>query len=403
METTDVIRSKYEALRGGLDETMRRRWAAAEAKALGHGGMTQVAKATGLSLPTIRRGVRELADEVPHVPGRSRRSGAGRKPLLEKDPTLIATLDALVDPLTRGDPSSPLRWTCKSTARLAQELQSQGHRVSDQTVSRLLHAQEYSLQAPSKTQEGNQHPDRNAQFEYINARVKQFQRRGQPVISVDAKKKELVGDFYNRGQEWQPKGVPERVRVHDFIDPELGKAIPYGVYDVAHNDGWVSVGIDHDTPAFAVASIRQWWLHMGVRSYPRAKELLITADSGGSNSVRSRLWKLELQRLADELGLRIHVCHLPPGTSKWNKIEHRLFCHITQNWRGRPLVSLAVIVNLIGSTTTAAGLRVQAGLDPAPYPTGLKVSDEQLGAVHLKPDSFHGDWNYQILPNRPQN
>lgn len=398
MEAEDVIRTKYRALRGGLDEVMRRRWAAAEAKAVGYGGMSRVAKATGLTLPTIRRGMSELDAGKPHSPGRSRRPGAGRKPLTQTDPTLLGALEALVDPMTRGDPSSPLRWTCKSIRRLEQELRTQGHVVSDNKVARLLQAAEYSLQAPRKVKEGSQHPDRNAQFEYINARVKAFQRRGQPVISVDAKKKELVGEFYNRGQEWQPKGTPERVQVHDFMAPELGKAIPYGVYDLSHNEGWVSVGIDHDTPAFAVATIRQWWLHMGAVEYPRARELLITADSGGSNSSRNRLWKVELQRLADETGLRIHVCHLPPGTSKWNKIEHRLFCHITQNWRGRPLASLAVIVSLIGATKTSMGLQVQADLDPSQYPTGLKVSDEELAEVRIKPDSFHGEWNYRILP-----
>jgi transposase len=401
MEAVAVIRAKYEALQAGLDETMRRRWAATEAKALGHGGITRVAQATGLSLPTIRRGVRELVAHTPVLPGRSRRQGGGRKLLADKDPTLIAALEVLVEPETRGDPQSALRWTSKSTLRLAAELQAQGHTVSDQSVSRLLHALNYSLQAPRKTREGTNHPDRDAQFHYINAQVHQFQRRGQPVISVDAKKKELVGNFYNAGREWHPVRQPEVVRVHDFIDPELGKAIPYGVYDFSHNAGWVSVGIDRDTPAFAVSTIRQWWLQMGADCYPKAKALLITADSGGSNSARSRLWKVELQRLADQTHLRIQVCHLPPGTSKWNKIEHRLFCHITQNWRGRPLVSHAVIVNLIGATTTSTGLKVQAGLDLAEYPTGIKVSDEQLEGVRLTPDKFHGDWNYQILPRPP--
>jgi len=390
---------KFEALRGGLDETMRRRWAAAEARALGHGGMRWVAQATGLSLPTIRQGLRELAAGTPLGAGRLRRPGGGRKALTDKDPTLVAALDALVEPLTRGDPMSPLRWTCKSTAKLASELEGQGYAISDQTVARLLHTLGYSLQAPRKVKEGSEHPDRNAQFEHINGKAKEFQQRSQPVISVDTKKKELVGEFSNKGREWQPSKRPDRVRVHDFPDEKLGKAIPYGVYDVSTNSGWVSVGTDHDTPAFAVASIGQWWGHMGRACYPEAQELLITADGGGSNSARSRLWKVELQRLADETGLRIHVSHLPPGTSKWNKIEHRLFCHITQNWRGRPLVSHEVIVNLIGATTTTMGLKVQAQLDEAKYPTGIKVSDEELGQVRIKPDKFHGEWNYSIFPN----
>jgi hypothetical protein len=293
---------------------------------------------------------------------------------------------------------SPLRWTCKSTAKLATELGEEGYSISDQTVARLLHTLGYSLQAPQKMKEGSDHPDRNAQFEHINLRVRKFQRRGQPVISVDAKKKELVGDFANKGREWQPSKKPERVRVHDFPDEELGKAIPYGIYDMSKNTGWVNVGTDHDTPAFAVASIRQWWRQMGAACYPSARDLLITADGGGSNSARSRLWKVGLQRLADETGLSIHVSHLPPGTSKWNKIEHRLFCQITQNWRGRPLVSHEVIVNLIGATTTSSGLVVQAQMDEAKYPTGIKVSDEELEGVRLKPDKFHGEWNYLIYP-----
>lgn len=399
MEPVENIRTKFEALRVGLDETMRRRWAAAEARALGHGGATRVAEATGLSLPTIRQGLRELAAGTPLVPGKLRRPGGGRKALTDKDPTLIAALDALVEPLARGDPMSPLRWTCKSTTKLATELGKQGYAISDQTVARLLHTLGYSLQAPRKTKEGSDHPDRNAQFEHINVRVKEFQRRSQPVISVDAKKKELVGEFANKGREWQPSKRPQRVRVHDFPDEELGKAIPYGIYDLSTNSGWVNVGTDHDTPAFAVASIRQWWWHMGKACYPDAQDLLITADGGGSNSARSRLWKVELQRLADETGLCIHVSHLPPGTSKWNKIEHRLFCHITQNWRGRPLVSHEVIVNLLGATTTSKGLKVQAKMDEAKYPTGIKVSDEELGQVRIKSEKFHGEWNYLILPN----
>lgn len=402
MESVESLRMKFEALRVGLDETMRRRWAAAEARALGHGGMKQVAAATGLSLPTIRQGMRELAVGTPWTPGRLRRPGGGRKALTDKDPTLVAALDALVEPATRGDPMSPLRWTCKSTAKLATEMGKQGYELSDQTVARLLHLLGYSLQAPRKVKEGSEHRDRNAQFEHINEKVKAFQQRSQPVISVDTKKKELVGEFANKGREWQPSKKPECVRVHDFPDEQLGKAIPYGVYDLSTNSGWVSVGTDHDTPAFAVASIRQWWSQMGHACYAEAQDLMITADGGGSNSARSRLWKVELQRLADETGLQIHVSHLPPGTSKWNKIEHRLFCHITQNWRGRPLVSHEVIVNLIGATTTTKGLKVQAQVDKGKYPTGIKVSDEELSQVKIKPDEFHGEWNYSICPNSCQ-
>jgi len=408
MQDEASIRAKFEALRPYLDERRRRLWAAAEAMALGRGGLTAVASATGLQRATIRVGVRELqggpstsseAAPVADQAQRVRAPGGGRKRLTTEDPTLVQDLEALVEPVTRGDPMSPLRWTCKSTRQLAVELVRQGHQVSHTTVAELLHALNYSLQATRKTKEGSDHPDRDAQFAYLNEQTRAFQQRGQPVISVDCKKKELVGDFANGGREWQPAGYPEPVRVHDFLDKQLGKAIPYGVYDVAANQGWVSVGIDHETAAFAVASIRHWWEQMGHSRYPRATELLITADSGGSNGSHTRRWKTELQRLADETGLRVTVCHLPPGTSKWNVIEHRLFCHITQNWRGRPLVSLEVIVNLIGSTTTRAGLSVQAGLDTAPYPTGIKVADAELAAVQLEPASFHGDWNYAIAPH----
>jgi Rhodopirellula transposase DDE domain len=408
MQDVATIRAKFEALRPYLDERRRRLWAAAEAMALGRGGVTAVASATGLQRVTVRVGLRELqrgpatstdAATVADDEQRVRAPGGGRKPLTAQDPTLLRDLEALVEPVTRGDPMSPLRWTCKSTRQLATELGRQGHRVSHATVADLLHALHYSLQGTRKTKEGADHPDREAQFAEINDHTKAFQQRGQPVISVDAKKKELVGDFYNGGREWQPSGYPEPVRVHDFVDRELGKAIPYGVYDVAANQGWVSVGIDHDTAAFAVASIRQWWERMGQSTYPVATELLITADGGGSNGSRTRLWKTELQRLADETGLRISVCHFPPGTSKWNTIEHRLFCHITQNWRGRPLVSLEVIVNLIGSTTTRAGLQVQAQVDRAAYPTGVKVTDADFAAVQLQPAAFHGDWNYTITPH----
>jgi Rhodopirellula transposase DDE domain len=396
-----AINAKYEALKSELDERARRLWAATEALSLGHGGVATVARATGLAASTVRLGKQELTSpsQVLDAPRRLRRQGAGRKPLTTQDQTLLKALDTLVEPTTRGDPMSPLRWTCKSTRRLAKELGQQGHHVSHSKVGQLLKVLNYSLQGTRKTREGASHPDRNAQFEYINAQVKDFQQRGQPVISVDTKKKELVGDFANDGREYQPQGVPERVRVHDFVDKHLGKAIPYGVYDMTHNCGWVGVGVDHDTAAFAVATVQQWWQRMGQQMYPQAQHVLITADGGGSNGSRSRLWKVELQRFSDAAGLAVSVCHLPPGTSKWNKIEHRLFCHITENWRGRPLVSQEVIVNLIANTTTAAGLRVKAALDPTPYETGKKVSDEELAQVNLSPADFHGnDWNYVIKP-----
>jgi hypothetical protein len=345
----------------------------------------------------------ELAD-TPKLslpsPTRSRRPGGGRRPVIETDPTVIQALETLVEPTTRGDPMSPLRWTCKSTRKLAEALQRQGHRVGARTVARLLHALDYSLQANRTTREGSSPPDRNAQFAYINVHVRAFQERGQPVVSMDAKKKELVGDFFNKGQEWQPQGTPEEVGTPDFPDPHLGKAIPYGVYDMTTNHGWISVGIDHDTAPFATATLRRGWQAIGSHVYPQAEALLVTADSGGSNSRRSRLWKVALQAVADEIGLPISVCHLPPGTSKWNKIEHRMFCHSTENWRGRPLCSLGVMVNLIGNTTTTTGLRIQAALDTNPYPTGLKVSDEELAAVHMTRATFHSEWNYTISPRK---
>jgi hypothetical protein len=400
----EAIRNRFELLRPAMDERMCRLWAASEALALGRGGVTGVAQATGVSRKRIGAGMRELralaATPAPPPPQEQpiRRPGGGRKRATERDPTLLADLEALVEPLTRGDPQSPLRWTCKSTSKLATELRQQGHAVSHETVRQLLLQLDYRLQATRKTREGSDHPDRNAQFEYINAQAEAFQAGGQPVISVDTKKKELVGDFANGGREWHPSGQPAAVRTHDFMDKELGKAIPYGVYDLAQNQGWVSVGIDHDTAAFAVHSIRNWWQQMGQPTYRDATDLLITADGGGSNGSRTRLWKTELQRLADETGLRLHVCHFPPGTSKWNKIEHRMFCHITQNWRGRPLVSREVIVNLIANTTTQQGLRIQTALDPNTYPTQIKVSDAELAAVRQIPASFHGEWNYTILP-----
>lgn len=405
MQNVDFIKQKFETLCPFMDERMRRLWAAAEACALGRGGITAVAAATGLSRTTITQGIRAQQGHpaTEGAPGRMRRPGGGRKAMTERDTTLLRDVEALVDPLTRGDPQSPLRWTCKSTRRLATELQAMGHAVSARTVARLLRDMHYSLQANRKTKEGSTHPDRNAQFAYMNERIKTFQARGQPVISVDTKKKELVGDFKNGGREWQPVGEPEHVRVYDFQDKELGKAIPYGVYDVTTNTGWVSVGMDHDTAEFAVATMQQWWRQMGVSTYPDATELLIIADGGGSNGVRIRLWKTELQRLADEIGLRIAVCHLPPGTSKWNKIEHRMFAYITQNWRGRPLVSHEVIVNLIGNTTTQTGLHIRAALDTNRYETGKKIPDEALAAVHIERDLFHGEWNYIISPRDPRN
>jgi hypothetical protein len=399
-----MIRRKYEVLSPILDERSRRRWAATEAQELGWGGISAVAVATGLARDTIRAGLAELRHQQhqpPTLPDlRLRRPGGGRKPLTVTDPGLARALDRLVDPVTRGHPESPLRWTCKSTHRLAEELTRQGHAVSPNTVATLLRATGYSLQANRKTREGRQHPDRDAQFAYLNGRVRASQRAGQPVISVDTKKKELVGDFKNGGREWRPAGQPEEVRVHDFQDKELGKAIPYGVYDVTSNEGWVSVGIDHDTARFAAASIRRWWSAMGAKRFPRARRLLITADGGGSNGARNRLWKVALQELADELGLALHVCHFPPGTSKWNQVEHRLFCHVTQNWRGRPLVNLQAIVSLIAATTTKAGLVVQAALDTNSYETGIKVSDEELARVKLTAADFHGEWNYFIAPRK---
>jgi len=370
---------------------------AAEARSLGRAGIAGVALAAGVSRTTVHQALREL-DAAPIEAPRIRRAGGGRKRLQQHDPAVVADLEALVDPDTRGDPMSPLKWTCKSTRQLAQALTTAGHPISHSGVADLLHEQGYSLQAAVKTREGAAHPDRNAQFEYLNEQAKSFLKRGSPVISVDTKKKELVGSFKNAGQEWQPQGQPEQVNVHDFPNPELGKVNPYGVYDLARNAGWVSVGVDHDTAAFAVQSIRYWWRSMGQQAYPGATQLLITADSGGSNGYRLRLWKLELQHLADELGLAITVCHLPPGTSKWNKIEHRLFAFITQNWRGRPLVNQEAVVNLIAATTTATGLTVQAALDQAEYPAGMHVSDDQMAAIQLHPHAFHGEWNYTIRP-----
>ena len=396
-----AVRLRFAQVAPVLDERRRRLWAAAEAKAVGYGGVSLVARATGLTRPTIHAGLKELASGITPLPeGRVRRLGAGGRPLAHTQPDLHAALDALVEPTARGDPESPLRWTCKGIRKLATELQRQGFRIGRQKVADCLRQLGYSLQGNRKTREGGQHADRNAQFEYLARQVRNVQQRGQPVISVDTKKKELVGDFKNGGQQWRPQGQPEGVRVHDFIDKKLGKAIPYGVYDLAANTGWVSVGIDHDTSDFAVETIRRWWQHLGRKRYPQAKELLITADGGGSNGCRSRLWKVALQRLATELGLIIRVCHLPPGTSKWNKIEHRLFSQIASNWRGRPLTSHEVIVQLIANTTTTTGLLVRAALDKRSYPTGRKVTNQELAAINLHPAKFHGEWNYTIRPTK---
>lgn len=396
--TEDTIRQKYLSIKASLSERARRLWAAAEAKALGRGGGTAVLRATGLSPATLNKGRRELESGDAPPPGRVRRPGGGRKAATVLEPGLAGALDKLVDPVTRGDPESSLRWTCKSTRRLAAELAQQDYHVSHSLVAQLLRDAGYSLQANRKTREGGGHPDRNAQFEHISRAVRRQIRQGMPAISVDTKKKELVGDFKNSGREWRPQGKPQEVRVHDFMDKTKGKAIPYGVYDVARNVGWVSVGVTHDTASFAVATIRRWWRNMGRRAYPKARSLLITADGGGSNGSRVRLWKWELQRLADDTGLTIRVCHLPPGTSKWNKIEHRLFSFISQNWRGQPLLTHATIVNLIGSTRTRTGLKVRCELDRKSYPKKIQITNGQMRSIRLIPDKFHGDWNYAIHP-----
>lgn len=392
------IRLRFEALAPVLDERARRRFAAAEAMAAGRGGVTAVARMTGIARSTIGRGLAELRGAETRALERIRRPGGGRKPLSETDASLLDDLRSLVEPDARGDPQSPLLWTCKSLRKLSASLRAMGHTIGRTLVGELLHRLDYRLQANRKTREGTDHPDRDAQFRYINDRVKDALAAGEPAISVDTKKKELVGDFKNGGREWRPQGSPEQVRVHDFVIPELGRAVPYGVYDIAGNAGWVSVGVDHDTAAFAVNAIRSWWTLMGRGRYPDAGRLLITADGGGSNGSRVRLWKLELQKLADELGLSITVCHLPPGTSKWNKIEHRLFSFITGNWRGKPLVSHQVIVQLIAATTTTAGLTIRCELDRNAYPAGVKVSDVELAAVNLARHDFHGEWNYTISP-----
>jgi hypothetical protein len=401
VDETTAIKERFARVAGRLDERTRRLVAASEAVALGWGGMTAVSRATGLSRKAIRRGIAELQG-VPAATagrGRVRRVGGGRKKTVDKDPTLLGDLEALVDPGTCGDPQSPLRWTCKSVRTLATELRTRGHQVSHQLVAELLRETGYSLQGNRKTREGGTHPDRDAQFAHISATAEAYLAAGDPVISVDAKKKELVGDFKNGGRDWRPQGQPEEVRVHDFVIPELGRATPYGVYDLAANAGWVNVGIDHDTAAFAVESIRRWWTQAGRTRYPQAQRLLITADGGGSNGSRVRLWKREVQRLADETGVAITVCHFPPGTSKWNKIEHRLFAFISQNWRGKPLISYAVILNLLAATSTTTGLTVASYLDTNTYPPGLKVSDEEMSTLDLRREAFHGEWNYTILPH----
>ncbi len=398
METEEAIQRRFELLAPGLDERQRRLLAASEAMVLGRGGGVAVSRATGVSRRVIRAGIRELQAPESLASGRVRRPGGGRRSAVEKDPELPAALERLIEPTTRGDPESPLRWTCKSLRKLTDALREQGHTVSQRVVANLLRTLEYSLQGNRKVLEGSQQPDRNAQFEYLNRQVETQLAVGGPAISVDAKKKELVGPFKNGGRELRPAGQPEPVRVHDFVDKELGRATPYGVYDLAQDQGWVTVGMDHDTAEVAVASIARWWQGMGRAAYPNATSLLITADGGGSNASRSRLWKLELQGLADQTGLELRICHLPPGTSKWNKIEHRLFSYITQNWRGKPLVSYEVIVQLIAATTTKRGLTVRCELDGATYETGRKVSDEALAAVNLQRDEFHGEWNYRICP-----
>ncbi len=400
MDDLAGVRDRFRFLEAVLDERSRRLLAAAESKAWGPGGISAVSRATGVSRQIIRQGRKELSQPPTHPAGRVRRPGGGRKKAKHKDPTLVADLEKLVEPTTRGHPESCLRWTCNSVRKLAEDLNRIGHRVSYPVVAELLHELGYSLQANRKTKEGDSHPDRNAQFEYIDDKVRRYLALGQPVISVDTKKKELVGDFKNGGREWRPKGNPQKVRVHDFVIPELGRVAPYGVYDLASNTGWVSVGVDHDTASFAVETIRRWWCALGQEKYPLAERLLITADGGGSNGSRVRLWKLELQRLADETGLAIAVSHFPPGTSKWNKIEHRLFSFISKNWRGQPLTSLKVIVNLIAGTTTKKGLKVHAKIDDRNYPAGVKVPDSEMAEIQLRREAFHGEWNYEILPRK---
>lgn len=399
MDTEAVVAERFAILAPHLNERQRRLLVGVEAQLLGRGGPSLVARATGVSRQTVHSALKELADPPPAT-ARVRRPGGGRKRLQDTDPGLVEALDGMVDPDSRGDPMSPLRWTCKSTTQLARALTSAGHPVSADVVGRLLHETGYSLQAAVKTREGKQHPDRDAQFQYLNEQVRSFGDRGLPVVSVDTKKKELIGEFKNAGKEWQPKRQPVEVNVHDFPE-EAGKAIPYGIYDVGRNAGWVSVGQDHDTAAFAVEGLRRWWQSEGRTAYPSARQLLISADCGGSNGYSARLWKYELGKWAQEVGLAITVCHLPPGTSKWNKIEHRLFAHISMNWRGRPLTSHEVVVDLIGGTTTQQGLKVHAERDQGTYPLHIAVSDAELAEVYLSKHKFHGEWNYDLLPTAP--
>ena len=394
-----AVRQRYRDMAPVLDEQSQRRFAAMEAGTLGHGGVSTMARITGLARSTIYRGLSDIRDKVSAPAGRVRKPGAGRKSQVSKDPALLSDLKKLVEPATRGDPMQPLLWTSRSLRNLGKELARQGHEVCHTVVGELLQGMGYRLQANSKIREGGQHIDRDAQFQYINTQAVAFLAAHEPIISVDTKKKELVGNFKNNGREWRPKGKPEPVNVHDFIDPRLSRAVPYGVYDIANNAGWVSVGTDHDTASFAVNAIRRWWRTMGKKSHPKASRLMISADGGGSNGYRVRLWKVELQKLATELKLPITVCHLPPGTSKWNKIEHRLFSFITINWRGKPLRSYRTIVELIAATTTGAGLKVRAQLDEGKYPKAIKISNAQLAEINITPHSFHGDWNYTISPN----
>ena len=393
-----TLRDKYVELLDDLDERARRRWAAVEARALGRGGIAAVASATGMSDRTVRNGLKELDDPAAPAADRQRKSGGGRKPQSATQPGLQAALERLIEPTTRGAPTNPLRWTIKSTHRLAAELRTRGHSVSATSVRRMLRAMKYSLQGNRKTREGNQHPDRDGQFRHIGDRVKARRHRGEPAISVDTKKKEVLGNLKNPGKTYRPKGDPQKVKTHDFPDPTLGKAVPYGVYDIHSDEAGVSVGISHDTAEFAVGAIRRWWDKLGRKRYAGAKRILVTADSGGSNGSRSRLWKLELQKWADETGLIVEACHYPPGTSKWNKIEHRLFCHITRNWRGTPLETLEIVVESIGATTTETGLEVHAWLDEGTYEKGRVVSDEELAECVIKPNKYHGEWNYEIHP-----
>ena len=405
METENEIRERYQNIEWALNERLRRLFAANEAKIFGHGGITLVQRATGVARNSIKQGLKELSKKeegvIPASTSRIRKTGGGRKASVKEDKKLRIALENLVEPTTLGDPESPLRWTCKSLRQLASELCCQGFSVSHASVGKLLKEMGYSLQGNQKTLEGSKHPDRNAQFEFINSRIDTAISEGQPVISVDTKKKELVGQYKNSGKEYRPKGEPEQVKVYDFVDKKLGRVNPYGVYDIADNSAWVSVGTDHDTATFAVSTIRRWWFSMGENLYPDANKLVITADGGGSNGSRVRLWKIELQNLANELNIPIYVSHFPPGTSKWNKIEHRLFSFISMNWRGKPLVSHEVVVNLIAATTTRKGLKVQAELDSTHYPKGIKVTDEELKVIQLERDEFHGEWNYLIHPACP--